>query len=230
MFDPDQLRRVVQMHEKSYRLLKWMNSALRRKVLAFDVVHSAMSMAEAAGEWINRHCDNIPSDVRPAKSELQPFANLFSSYLATSFELQVKPRPSLYSPCGCYCSWCSYVAAGSNLKPRRITPGARRDAHELKRVYLRSLVVESALKLGDAGISQAMEDPAIAEDLAWAAYGRELMRRTEFTSQGIGVLVLWRELAWDKKGQLKPKFRLSPERILAAEKRLVDRIAATASH
>ena len=59
MFDQGELRRVVQMHEKSYRLLKWMNSALRRRVLAFDVVHSTKNMAEAAGEWINRHCDNL---------------------------------------------------------------------------------------------------------------------------------------------------------------------------
>ncbi len=230
MFDPDELRRVVQMHEKSYRLLKWMNSALRRRVLAFDVVHSAMSMAEAASEWLSRHCDNIPADARPQDVDLKAFANLFSSYLATSFELQAKPLATLYSPCGCYCSWCSYIAAGSNLKPRRITPGARRDAQELKRVYLRSMSVEMPIPVSEMTISRALEDSTISEDLAWATYGRELLRRTEFTSQGIGVLVLWREIAWDKEGQIKPKFRLSPERIIAAEKRLIERLASAASN
>ena len=78
-------------------------------------------------------------------------------------------------------------------------------------------------------INQAIEGPVIAKDLAWATYGRELLRRTEFASQGIGVLVLWREIAWDAKGQISPKFRLSPERIIAAERRLIDRLAASAS-
>lgn len=99
MFDPGELQHVIQMQEKSYRLLKWMNSALRRRVLAFDVVHSAMSMAEAAGEWIDRHCDNIPSDVRPQKNELRAFANLFSSYLATSLKTW-RGRHTAANSCG----------------------------------------------------------------------------------------------------------------------------------
>ena len=79
---------------------------------------------------------------------------------------------------------------------------------------------------GEGKIQQILEDSAIAEDLAWAAYGRELVRRTEFTSQGIGVLVLWREIAWDSKGRIKAKFKLAPVRMIAAEKKLIDRIVA----
>ena len=45
-----------------------------------------------------------------------------------------------------------------------------------------------------------------------------------------GVLVLRREIAWDKDGSIKPKFRILPERIIAAEQRLFHRLADAASN
>lgn len=223
MFDRQALTRVIDLQERSYRLLKWTNAALQRKIVSFDTIHESLSLAEAAAEWISRHFENIPPEARPERAQLREFAQLYSSYLATSFELVKQPRIRAVSPCGCYCAYCTYFAVGSNLKIRRITSAARRDAAELKRLYVCALTGQ--LNLAFAGREQALlEEQSLAADVSWATYGRELLRRSEFASQGPGVLVLWREIAWTdpRQGAMKPDFALTAERILTAERRLVD--------
>ena len=44
-------------------------------------------------------------------------------------------------------------------------------------------------------------------------------------SQGAGVLVLWREIAWTDNAPRK-KFRLKPERIVQAERELLEIVKA----
>ena len=64
-----------------------------------------------------------------------------------------------------------------------------------------------------------MDDPALSEQIALATYTTELIRRTEFASQGVGILALWREVAWEGS-EPKKKFRLNPKKVLAAEARI----------
>ena len=54
-------------------------------------------------------------------------------------------------------------------------------------------------------------------------YRNELIRRTRFASQGEGVLVLWRELAWEGTAP-KKGFKLTTEDILNAEKTIIEQM------
>lgn len=229
MFNPNELERVVTLQQKSYQLLRWVNDALRSGTLNFNKVHHAADVSVAAEEWVGRYFHSIPADARPDESELEPFARLFASYLTTSFDLVAQPGMRRVSSHHCYCAFCSYLAAADHLRVRSPDKKARQRAQQMKDLYLSSLAAEAGVALSAADRESLLSDPKTADDLAFAAYGRELLRRSQFASQGEGVLVLWREIAWDQKGKVKKGFTLSAERILQAEATLVERLAQAGS-
>ena len=63
----------------------------------------------------------------------------------------------------------------------------------------------------------------LREQVAIATWGAEMLRRSEFASQGEAVLILWREFAWDS-GRLKRDFRITARAICDAERRIVERL------
>jgi len=227
LFDPKELERVVSLQQKSYQLLRWVGDALRSGTLNFNKVHQADDVSVAAKEWVERHFHSIPGEARPDAAELEPFARLFASYLTTSFDLIAQPGTRRVSSHNCYCAFCSYLAAADHLRVRTPDKKARQRAHQMKDLYLSSLAAEAGVTLSAADRESLLSDPKTADDLAFAAYGRELLRRSQFASQGEGVLVLWREIAWDQKGKVKKGFALSAERILQAEVALVERLKQT---
>jgi hypothetical protein len=227
VFNPEELERIVSLQQKSYQLLRWVNDALRSGTLNFNKVHHAADVSGAAQEWVGRHFHSIPGDARPDAAELEPFARLFASYLTTSFDLIAQPGTRRVSSSGCYCAFCSYLAAADHLRVRNPDKKARQRAQQMKDLYLSSLADEAGVALSSSDRESLLSDPKIANDLAFAAYGRELIRRSQFASQGEGVLVLWREIAWDQKGKVKKGFTLSAERILQAEAALVERLKQT---
>ncbi|MCP4104541.1 MAG: hypothetical protein GY749_03235 [Desulfobacteraceae bacterium] len=222
MLKSDTIEHVIELHEKSYKFLKWVNNSLSHGVLKFDVVHNAMSTSDASREWIKRHFYNIPLDIRPDEDHIDEFAHLFASYLTTSFK-PIKPRYILKSYCGCYCTVCSYLVSVAYLIPRKLTKKARKYALELKHICLSSLAEELELALTDSEINQLLKNRELSEKISMLTYCNELVRRTQFVSQGEGVLVLWREIAWEKTAP-KKGFRLKTNDILNAEKMIMGKM------
>lgn len=229
MFDPQELERVVDLQQKSYQLLRWVNDALRSGTLNFSTVHQADDVSEAAKQWVGRHFHSLPGDARPNETELEPFARLFASYLTTSFDLIAQPGMRRVSDTGCYCTFCSYLASADHLRVRTPDKKAKQRAQQMKDLYLSSLIAESGAALTAAGRQALLSDPNLADDISFATYGRELVRRSQFASQGEGVLVLWREIAWDHRSKVKKGFALSAKRILDAETALVARLKQVAT-
>lgn len=229
MFARDEIERVVALQQKSYRLLQWARDSLRSGTLHFSNVHSAMSLSDAAREWIEKSRDGLPADTRPDRSDLNAFAHLFVSYLTTSFEMVEQPGQRLVSSSGCYCSFCAYLVSANHLRVRQPDKKAQQKARQMKDLYLSALATETGVSLPYAEMEKLLADPSLKEDIAFATYGRELLRRSEFASQGEGVLVLWREFAWDQRGKLKKNFELSAERILQAEAAIVERLQTVAA-
>ena len=223
MFSNDQIEEILGLHEKSYTLLKWVNNSLGQAFLKFDVMHQAMTASDAANEWMKRHYDNIPLATRPTKSKINAFANLFASYLTTSFDIIEKPGKQLKSDCGCFCSFCSYLSTADHLKVRKPSKNAHKDAKELKRVYLTTLSEELELPLIIREIDQLVDDKDISRAISLTTYFNELMRRTQFVSQGEGVLVLWREIAWEGTAP-KKGFKLRVTDILDAENKIINKM------
>lgn len=226
MFDREALETVVELQQKSYRLLQWVRDALGAGTLPFPTVHAAMDAAEAARMWLGRNWESLPRETRPERTELDAFAYLFVSYLQTSFDLIEAPGTRLVSSGRCYCAFCAYLVPGNSLRVRTPDQKAKRKARQMKELYLSGLARETGHAAAYAMIENLLGDPALAEEIAYATYGRELLRRSEFASQGEGVLVLWREIAWDARGKIKKNFVLSAERIGAAERTLAARLAA----
>jgi hypothetical protein len=225
MFDEQQVARVLGLHEKSYALLRWVKASLRTGRLSFSVAHGASDSSAAAREWIGRHLANIPDDARPEPADVPMFARLFVSFLTTSFKLNPN-SVKLMSPCGCYCSFCSYLQAGPNLDPR--TPSKKHigTAFELKKIYVSRLASELATRPLEWVTEAVLASRDLHEQIAMATWGAEMLRRSEFASQGEAVLALWREFAWDKD---KPRrdFRITARAICDAERRICELFATT---
>lgn len=226
MFDPDLLRRVVALHQKSYELLKWVGDALRAGTLSFGTIHEATTLSDAATDWLRRHAGSLPPALRPEPEEMEAFAHLFVSYLTTSYSLKEEPGTvRVASRRGCYCHFCSYLASANVLQVRTPDKKAPARAWEMKDLYLTALAQDLGVTLSSTEREELLSHPTLSEAVSYATYGTELLRRSRFASQGEGVLVLWREMAWEK-GRLKKGFILSAERILAAEAALVAHLRA----
>ena len=221
MFDSNDLQCVVGLQQKSYVLLKWVNEALRAGSLSFGAVHEAATLSEAATDWLRRTEASLPAAVRPDENNRAAFAHLFVSYLTTSYVLREEPgNIRITARHGCYCQFCSYLASANYLAVRTPDKKAAARAREMKDLYLFALAKEIDITLAPAEREALITHPTLAGAVTYATYGTELLRRSQFASQGEGVLVLWREMAWEK-GRLKKGFVLSAERILASEAALV---------
>ena len=228
MFEPDELARVVNLQGKSYRLLRWVGDSLQSGTLSFGVVHDTLEWSDAAREWVGRNRDSLPLDARPLPGELDAFAHLFASYLSTSFDLAAQPSVQKVSTTGCYCRFCTTLVAANRLRVKTPDRKAAQKARQMKELYLSALASETGTTLPYPALDALLSDPTLAEEIAWATYGREIVRRSQFASQGEGVLVLWREIAWDKRGKIRKNFALSAERILRAEAAIIARLGAAA--
>ena len=226
MLQIEELTRIVDLHQRSYSLLNWVRDQLDANTLDFTATHEAMSASEAARDWVSRNLGHLPEDIRPASDDLDEFSHLFSSFLATSFELIESPQSRLYSSCGCFCSMCAYLTAGDRLKTRKIKQKAPAEAVAMKKLYLQSLAKELDLADSPRTPALALDDASLHLDLAKATYATELLRRSEFASQGEGSLVLWREFAW--KDGVKPlkNFILSADDLIKSEQKIIQFLKA----
>lgn len=219
MFDPQRIHDVIELHEKSFALLRWVRASLKGGQLSFAVVHQTTDSALAAAEWIERHLENIPQDARPRMEQLPMFSRLFVSFLTTSFQLNANAVRSV-SDCGCRCSYCAYLQAGPNLDSRNPSKKDIRTAIELKRIYLSGLAAENGVANAGEAVAKLLGSSELAADVAMATWAAELLRRSEFASQGEAVLALWRQFAWER-GSPKPKIRLTAAGVVAAERKIM---------
>ena len=69
MFELEEISSVVNLQEKSYRLLKWVDSALTSNTVNFNYVHEAMSAARdgiVAGSPVETPSQRTPSRASPS--------------------------------------------------------------------------------------------------------------------------------------------------------------------
>jgi hypothetical protein len=215
VFDRAVLAKTLDMHERAFALLRWVREALRSGGLSFVVVHRATDSATAATEWLMRHLPAIPRDARPAVEELDAFARLFVSFLTTSYKL-TPTATRLVSDCGCYCDYCLYLRTSPSLEVRVASKKDFQTAKQLKRIYVGRLATELGIQASNEKVEGVVNSSALHQQVALATWAAELLRRSEFASQGEAVLALWREFSWEN-GKPKQNFRLTAESVIAAE-------------
>jgi hypothetical protein len=220
MFDEARVARVLELHERSYALLRWVKAALRDGHLSFEVVHDAGDSASAAEEWVRRHLANLPREARPAEPDVPTFARLFVSFLKTSFRLNAD-SVRLVSAGKCRCPFCSYLQAGPGLDPVSPSRKHAEAARELERIYLARLSSELPTPPPREVVEAVLDVRDLRESVAMATWTAEMLRRSEFASQGEAVLALWRAFAWED-GRPRRDYRPTARALCAAERRVRD--------
>ncbi len=224
MFNKDELKRAVRTQQRTYRLLKWMNSAMDKGFISPETAHEYTTASEVAQEWIEKHFYNLPDDGRPErydKEEIEAYANMLSTYLLTSFEIDEQPGKLLKSDCGCYCQMCSYLIAAPHLRTKKLKKEDKNRAKKLKIDYLKKLDIHYDTHLDDTETRKIAEDSNLRETLSMATYGYQLILRVQGHVEGPAILALWRDFAWNVKGSPKKNFKLNVANILQCEERLI---------
>jgi hypothetical protein len=207
-----ELQTIVDLHKKAYDLLLWLNGQARSRPALLKVAQAeSLASIERCIAWLKRHLNDFPVELRPRADEFQVFGRLFSSFFTTSFKVVDIQR---WDTMETSLSRGAKSFRGRHHK-KHTERREERAADELKRLALVGLAEEHALRLQTTTLEQALVEPTVAGDLTLWAYGRELIRRTQFASQGGAVHRLW--LALDEK----IRKRLSAESIWKARERLV---------
>ena len=223
MFIKEDLKRAVRIQQRTYRLLKWMNTAMDKGFISPETAHEYATASEVAKEWIEKHFHNLPNDGRPEqfdKKEIEAYANMLSTYMLTSFEIEEQPRKHLKSNCGCYCPMCSYLVAAPYLRTKKLTKEDKKRAKKLKIDYLNKLSIHYDKDLDDVEARKIADDPQLREILAMATYGDQLILRIHGHIEGPALLALWRDFAWNVNGSPKKNFKLKATHILECEENL----------
>ena len=224
MLKRDEILQAVELHRRSYKLLRWLSTAIDKGVVGFARAHDYMDEAAAAEDWIKEHYASLPASCRPATDQVAPFAKFFATYLTTSFDLIEQPGQELKSGCGCFCPLCAYLTAAPHLKTKKVTRRDKERARKIKLNALEQLALEHNAHMDRERAEKLLDSPETASEISLLAYGRQLVERTHGRSHGPAVLALWREIAWEKTGAPKKDYQLEPEAILRAEQSLVARI------
>jgi predicted RNA-binding Zn ribbon-like protein len=166
MFDAPSLDKVVQLQQRSFRLIRWLNQAMRKNIVSFNEIHEAMSAAQASETWLRRSFNNLPPETRPEPEDIPIFASLLASCLTTSYEVVETPKPMKRGLCSC--GWCSYFVSGNHLKVRKLNDRAKEQAETLKRIYLESLSREVPGSHISEALPLLLQNPHLRQDLALA--------------------------------------------------------------
>lgn len=147
--------------------------------------------------------------------------------MLTSFDLVAEPgsRLASTSTSGCLCPICARLEAAPHLQPKKLTKADKLRSLALQRQYAKTLAAQDGLELPDQSFAALRNDPALAESMALATYGEQLLQRCRGSYEGATVLALWREFAWTRAGSPKKGFELQAGAIVGARDQLQREIA-----
>ena len=220
MFNETELSKIIRLQQKSFLLLQWVRGQMDAGTLNVSTVESATAFYPVAHAWITGNRASFPRQTRPDEDDVETFTHLFVAFLTTSYKI---PPPKVGTPKPVPSHYARLFAPASLLQVRTPDKKATASAQQMKDLYLVGLAADLGVPLPFEERERLATDAALAQDVSFAAYGRELMRRSQFASQGEGILVLWREIAWTG-GKLNKKFVLTSARIMEAEARLCAQI------
>jgi hypothetical protein len=225
MLKRPELEIAVDLQARGYRLIQWLEKAMDAGFIAPDAAHDFTSLPDSAYAWMKHHYLNLPEDVRPPRRRLRSFANLFSTYLDSTFDLDESPGKRRYSPdAHCFCPCCSWLVRLPHLRPKKLRAGDKKRAGYMMRDFVLALAAERRIDLPAATLEEILADPAFRAPLALCAYAANLLERLKGWSEGPATLALWRGFAWKPEGSPRKGFRLTVEGILEAQATVLSRL------
>lgn len=184
----EQLERALDLQKRSYALLLWIGQSTRR-LLDREALNSCTSCVD----WLKRHLNEFPVELRPGLAEMDVFAKMLTSFFTTSFHVEVKEGNAR-------------LVRGQKFKNGRSkkygASKASETAADLSSIAIASLAAEESV-LFEQGVAEALlRDETISDAVNLWSYGCELVRRSEYASEGPAVHHLWKELDDEKRKRL----------------------------
>jgi len=222
MLPADDLRLAIDIQSRSYKLLRWVAEGIKKGFIPATRAHEYAGVSDSALDWLEHHYLNFPAEARPDRRHLRQFANFFSTYVMSSFDVIEHPGMRLQSPCGCYCPWCAQIVNAPHLHAKKPSKRDKARADDLMCDRIAALSLEEEVPLGPGVAAQLVHDRATRRFAGYSAYGHWLIKRMDGFSDGKSVLALWRVIAWHPTGSPIKGFALQYEDFLHAEQSLLD--------
>lgn len=204
-----ELENVLDLQKRAYSLLLWTG-----KEASNLLDQQSLSSSSRCVHWLKHHLNEFPIDLRPAPAELDQFAMMFTSFFNTSFRLEGTGRSAR-------------LVRGRKFKDgrnRKYAQGrAAEAAGDLSRTAVASLAETEGIVVRDQFVSKILKDESLADSVGLWSYACELVRRSQFASQGPAVHHLWLELDQEKRK------RLNAEEIWKARSILIQALKRKAS-
>lgn len=183
-----------------------------------------MNGGEAATEWLRNNWRYIPEHLRPPKESIVEFGAFLSTFLTSSFDVIEKPGTKGEGPTWgfCRCDVCLRIVNAPHLQAKKLYARDKKAAELLMEEYLTILAHENEIELDAALAKQLRTDEKTRRAAAYLTYGHWLIRRLSGESDGPAILALWRLIAWDPRGGMRPNFELKLDDFRAAERQLLD--------
>jgi hypothetical protein len=218
MLNRERLLLAIDIQSRSFRLLRWLGSAIDRDQLPVERADSHSDSPDAAVKWITRNYQLLPRELHPEETHLLEFGNFFWTYVTSSFDVVAYPG-NLTQPgeCGCSCPLCARVKNASHLRPKKLRNADKRRALELMMDRVATLAEEKKISLSVECCRIMTSDPETRRAVGYSTYGYWLIERLSGHTDGPAILALWREIAWNKAGSPIQGFTLRYEDFDAAE-------------
>jgi hypothetical protein len=213
------LATAIAVRNLSYQLLLWIGEG---PIYPSRVTHEG-TIQEAAVEWLQTNRPLIPEPLRPPTESLGEFAAFFSTYLTSSFEsIETRNSRVPVERYGCRCELCTRILHASNLRAKKVGKTDKLRADELMIECVVQLAREHGLLIDQQAAERFVKSTDTREAAAYYTYADWLIRRLAGESDGPSILALWRIVAWDPRGGMRPNFEFRSEDVRAAEVRLLD--------
>jgi hypothetical protein len=209
-------------------LLLWISDqAQQQPDLLSESNLEKLRYAQGCDEWVRHMMGIFPEKLRPQEADISAFAHLLSSFFNTSFHVATVNESDWSGRHSQYNTWVATKlvpgAPKSTKGPaakKRAQEKDRQSAHNLQLIVLEELAIEHDIDLTRAQLDALAAEPEVAESLNLWAYAHELMRRSQFASQGAGVHQMW--LTLDKR----TRENLDADTIWQAREQLCEALSA----
>lgn len=209
------------MQNKAYALLLWIDEQARHQPdLLIEKNVEAWRFVESCEAWVRQMNGIFPRDLRPEDDDVSAFSHLMSSFLNTSFHVKTVNESDWKRTDGHdYEVWQRrklIPGISSTRKTKAQKEKTLESARHLQFIALEELAIENDCDLSREQLETLACQAKIADALNVYSYAHELLRRSQFASQGAAVHSLWNSM--DKK----TRQNLNTETIWQARETLVE--------
>ena len=197
----EELNRVLDLQNKAYGLLLWIDDQARHQpdLLSEKNLEAWRSVASCE-DWVRRMIGIFPRDLRPEENDIPAFSHLMSSFFNTSFHVEEKNETE-WRGAGRRYGFEKRIklvpGVSSTRKTKAQKEKTQESARHLQIIALEELAIENDCDFSQEQLKTLARQPELKDALNLYSYAHELVRRSEFASQGAAVHSLWNTM--DKK-------------------------------